>query len=166
MLDKKTSPIKQGITTQIQEQGTEKVKKTGKKPIKKIIYVFIGLVFVIVAVIAIYSSYELYRIKSPNYQKQIIEKQTKDIINAVGKLIELPDDIPQIATVTNVDTLKKDQPFFDKAKNGDQLLIFQKEVILYRPSINKIINVGPIISTTPQTVNQQIPTETPIPTKK
>ena len=74
----------------------------------------------------------------------MLEKQTKDIINAVGKLIELPDGVPQIATVSDAETLKKSQPFFSKARNDDQLLIFQTEAILYRPSENKIINIGPI----------------------
>ncbi len=136
---------------EIQDMGMTKQKK----PIKKMLKIVGLLLVVAITGIAIYSSWELYKIKSPTYQKQMLEQQTKDIINAVGKLIELPSDTPQIATVTNVDALKKDQPFFDNSKNGDQILIFQKEVILYRPSTNKIINVGPIISTPSQTVNQQ-----------
>jgi hypothetical protein len=40
----------------------------------------------------------------------------------------------------------KNQPFFQQAKNGDQLLVFTKEklAIIYDPKIHKIINVGPV----------------------
>lgn len=150
MLGKET---KSQMANSMQMPGMQRPKSLKKK----VLLTMAIVVFIAVAAVAVYSSLQLYRIKSPGYQEQIIEKQTKDIINAVGKLIELPSDTPQVATVTDVDTLKKNQPFFDSAKNGDQILIFQKEVILYRPSINKIINVGPIISTPAQTTTGQTP---------
>ena len=61
--------------------------------------------------------------------------------------MELPtDETPTIATIADKDKLK-DQPFFSKAENGDKILAFNKAMlaILYRPSVNKIINVAPII---------------------
>src|SRR3989338_6079557 len=146
MLEKQTMPIKKEMNLPTEGKSPE-VTKTIKKTTlnKKIFSLIVFVLFIVITIIAISSSYQLYKVKSPNYQKQVIEKQTKDTINAVGKLIELPSDIPQIATVTDADLLKKNQPFFDNTKNGDQVLVFQKQVIVYRPSINKIINVGPII---------------------
>lgn len=74
------------------------------------------------------------------------QQETDNLIAAVGKLIALPDgEQPTIATVTDTGKLK-DQPFFSKAENGDRLLIYTeaRRLILYRSSINKVINVAPL----------------------
>lgn len=70
---------------------------------------------------------------------------------AVSRLIELPNESPTLATVSDVDKLK-DQDFFRRAQNGDKVLIFKdaKKAILYRPFTNKIIEVGPIQVDTPE----------------
>lgn len=74
------------------------------------------------------------------------EKVVDDsLVAKIGNLIELPDEEPTIATVSDVTQLK-DQEFFANAQNGDKVLIFQKsgKAILYRPSTEKIIEVGPV----------------------
>lgn len=55
------------------------------------------------------------------------------------------DEQPTVATVSDPNKLK-DQPFFAGAEKDDKLLIYtnSKKAIIYRPSTNKIINVGPI----------------------
>jgi predicted negative regulator of RcsB-dependent stress response len=72
--------------------------------------------------------------------------EVSETVQAVGKLISLPaKETPTLATVTNVTQLKS-QTFFANAKNGDKVLIYTqaKVAILYRPSINKIIQIGPV----------------------
>ncbi len=115
-----------------------------KKYGRILLFVLLLIVGTVITGVAVYSSYELYKIKSPGYAQRLAEEQTSGIISAVGKLIELPDDTPQIATVSDVDKLKTGQPFFTKARNGDYILIFQTEAILYRPSARKIINVASV----------------------
>ena len=63
----------------------------------------------------------------------------------VAKLIELPNEDPTVATVVDASKLKT-QSFFANAQNGDKVLLFPqaKKAILYRPSINKVIEVAPI----------------------
>jgi hypothetical protein len=81
--------------------------------------------------------------------KEQQEAELNDIINKVGVLYTLPtDERPSLATVQDKEKLK-DQPFFTNAENGDKLLIYSaaKQAIIYRPSNNKIINVGPIAIT-------------------
>lgn len=72
--------------------------------------------------------------------------ENQKVIDAVGKLITLPtDETPSIATVTDAAKLKS-QSFFQNAQNGDKVLIYSqaKKAIIYRPSTNKIIEVGAI----------------------
>jgi len=78
------------------------------------------------------------------------QKETQALVATVSKLMELPaDESPTVATIADKDKLK-DQMFFSKAENGDKILAFNKSMfaILYRPSVNKIINVAPIIDQT------------------
>lgn len=75
-----------------------------------------------------------------------VNDESKTLIQAVGKLIELPaNEDPTVATVSDKTKLA-DQPFFAKAENGDKVLIYSaaKKAILYRPSLNKIIDVAPV----------------------
>lgn len=88
--------------------------------------------------------------------------ETESLVKKVGVLITLPkDETPTIATVSDKEKLK-DQPFFKDAQKDDKLLIYTnaKQAIIYRPSQNKIINVGPIA------INDAQPTDTPKSTPK
>jgi hypothetical protein len=78
--------------------------------------------------------------------KLIATEESRRVVDRVGKLMVLPDETPQVATVADVDQLKTIQPFFAKAENGDKVLMFQnaRQAILYRPSSNMVINVAPI----------------------
>lgn len=85
---------------------------------------------------------------NPNLEAQ---RETNALVSAVGKLMELPkNETPTVATIEDKEKLK-DQPFFKMTENGDKLIAYNTTMtaILYRPSINKIINVAPI------TINQQ-----------
>lgn len=79
---------------------------------------------------------------------QVAQIEIKRLVDKVGKLIELPkDETPSMATVTDKNKLAN-QTFFAKAQNGDKMLVYQQsgKAILYRPSTNKIIEVGPVTS--------------------
>ncbi|MFZ4632460.1 MAG: hypothetical protein ACOYL8_04680 [Patescibacteria group bacterium] len=74
------------------------------------------------------------------------EKELKELIFKVEKLMELPqDETPTVATVLDEEKVRE-EVFFKQAKSGDKLLAYikNKKAILYRPSANKIIEVAPI----------------------
>ncbi|MEN9405493.1 MAG: hypothetical protein RLY47_452 [Candidatus Parcubacteria bacterium] len=71
------------------------------------------------------------------------------ILQAVSKHIILPEgEEPVVAKIINVDELLKTQQFYRGAINGDILLIYQatSKAILYSPSRDMLVNVGPIIA--------------------
>lgn len=59
------------------------------------------------------------------------------------------DEQPALATVT--DRTKLSSNFFKQADNGDKILIYQKNhiAIIYRPSIDRLVAVGPVSIDTP-----------------
>lgn len=98
------------------------------------------------AAIRFYDLYKLYEAKVPKSEKEV-EKEAAEITLQLKKIMEVPDEKPVIATVKDKDTLKAQQAFFAQAENGDKLVVFQgaRKAILYRPSIAKIIESGPLL---------------------
>ncbi|CAN5127232.1 hypothetical protein BH11PAT1_BH11PAT1_0210 [soil metagenome] len=80
----------------------------------------------------------------------IAQQKDKETIQKVAKLMDLPNEQPTLAEVSDKEKLKS-QSFFAHAENGDKVLIFTKakKAILYRASTNKIIEVGPVTLTDP-----------------
>ena len=81
------------------------------------------------------------------YVKQTeLSKEDKVVLEQLKKIMVLPEDAsPTIAVITNIDQLKKDQPgFFTDAKNGDRLIIYPTQAIVFDAGANKIIKVGPV----------------------
>lgn len=81
--------------------------------------------------------------------------QTDDqlLLSKLALLMELPQsESPTFATVNDADKLK-DQLFFKNAKNGDKIVAFpiSKFAVLYRPSTEKIVWIGPMLDNTATT---------------
>ncbi len=78
--------------------------------------------------------------------EDLAKKQQDDLLQTVGKIVELPqDETPTTATVTDLGKLEG-QVFFEKAQIGDKVIIYTKSKMayLYRPSSNRIINIAPV----------------------
>lgn len=127
------------------------------------------IVFLIISLVGFLYFYFQYQQtkKIINNPQAFSKEQTKDLLNKVGKLIELPNEEPTVATITDKDKLKN-QPFFKNAKNGDRVLIFTKakKAILYRPSTNKIIEVSQINLEPPSATSSVTASPTLLPTTK
>jgi len=78
-------------------------------------------------------------------QKEI-EKEVREVTAAASKLLILPDETPQIATVVDPKILIEQQPFYEGVEKGDKVLFYAeaKKAVIYSPSRNLIVNVGPV----------------------
>jgi len=77
----------------------------------------------------------------------VAQEEVKVVTDALSKIMELPEgEEPTIATVSDKDKLKE-QDFFKKSENGDKILVYAsaKKAILFRPTVNKVIEVAPLI---------------------
>ncbi|MEK7626515.1 MAG: hypothetical protein AAB423_04185 [Patescibacteria group bacterium] len=139
---------KNKTTEQVEKVLTKKELKQAKK--KKMILIGIGVITLIVVLLIAF-----FTVRYQNAQKEIerltnpqeaVKEEKKQLQDKVGKLVALPEgETPTIATVSDVNKLKS-QAFFAKAENGDKVLIYTqaKKAVLYRPSINKVIEVAPV----------------------
>lgn len=77
------------------------------------------------------------------------EQVNKDVLAKVQKHFFLSDTSKAaVATITDVDAMKKENHFFDSAENGDNLIITETRAILYSPKKDVVVDVVPV---SPQT---------------
>ncbi len=101
--------------------------------------------------------YFYYRYQEVNNPNIAAETETKNLVDKLSKIIELPsDETPTIMTVSDSTKLPSD-PFFANAENGDVVFIFNTamEAILYRPSDNILVEVAPYIVSTSTAIQAQ-----------
>ena len=133
-----------------------------KKPLfSKTAMVVIIFLFLLSLSVAGFFAWQYFQLKQKVQNPTQVElAEAEALIKKVGRLIVLPDnEQPTIATVTDKTKLN-DRDFFQKAQNNDKVIVFQKakKAILYRPSINKIIEVS--------SINLQVPSPTIVPFNK
>ncbi len=69
----------------------------------------------------------------------------KQIVTKVRRLFAIPGDVdPTVATIVDVNQLRTRNVFYNKAKNGDHLIVTADRAILYDPVADKIIDVVPV----------------------
>lgn len=110
------------------------------------------LLFAVVATIGLLYIKERKKAQNPT---QIASEEAQRIKDNVSRHILLPqDENPTIATIVDVDKLKEDNSeFYKNAENGDKVLIYSKQAIIYSPTKDIIINVAPVIKE-PDTTEQ------------
>ncbi len=128
----------------------EKTKNKRKRKLsKKVLWGALMVLLVGILAAALYFTWFFYNKyeslkRNPN---EVMKEETAWVTEKVSALMDLPqDETPTVATVLDVEKLK-DQPFFKNAQNGDKILVYTKamKAILYRPEVNKIIEVMPLV---------------------
>ena len=145
----------------------------GKKHITD--YLFVAIVIVLLAGIGI--SIKLYmdsQARLAELQKQssspaqALELEAKDTINKLAKHLVLPAEEPKVLSIANVEVLRKNQPFFDVAQNGDKLIVYADKIILYNPKLDKVVDIArmkfPVETPSISPTSEPIPTQLPTPT--
>lgn len=121
-----------------------------------------SLVIVGLLVTNIFFYQKLQQAQQSEDLQEEVQAEIDMLITEVGKLMVLPDEVPTIATVSDLERLKT-QPFFAQAKLGDKVLIYAvaRKAILYSPVEKKIVEVAPLLigENTPQTT-QSVPQPT------
>jgi hypothetical protein len=111
---------------------------------KNLLIVFLALILVLAVGAACYFYMQTIALKKAPFQSA--EQELKSTIEKISRHIILPtNEVPTLATVSDPEKLKN-QPFFNNAQKGDQILIYSKakEAVLYRPSADKIISFAPV----------------------
>lgn len=80
------------------------------------------------------------------------DEQIRDIVEMVSRHMKLPDELPNVGVVTDIELLRSTQPFYEGAENGDVLLLYPSisRAILYDLDEDVIINVGPVVFENPE----------------
>ncbi len=129
---------------------------------QKFMNIGISLVALIAIGLGAYFYYQLHNLKVN--EELTLTKEAEDLLSSVAKLYLIPTgEEPTIATVSDPNALRG-QSFFTASQKGDKVLIFTKagKAVLYRPSINKIIETAPINnSSTNQNATQTPDTTAP-----
>lgn len=104
-------------------------------------------------------------------QKQA-QQEILAVVAKVKRLMVVPEnELPQMAEIKDAALAAKDQPFYAGSQNGDKVLVYvaARKAIIYSPSRNIIVNVGPVYmdeakSTAPTQATPSATTSTPTPT--
>ncbi len=107
------------------------------------VLVLITLLVLLLGVTSVIA-WNLYKQKNQDNLALTADDKKTIVIN-IGKHVVIPTaEEPVFATVTDPEKLA-DQPFFFLAKTGDKVLVYQnaKRAILYRPSIDRVIEMMP-----------------------
>lgn len=126
---------KEGLRSKLKHTGLGVNKRTG--------IIIIALIVIPIAVGLLAREQQIRNNNDGATADVLAETEANEIIEKLAALMELPNEEPTVATVSDVSQLS-DQQFFAKAQNGDKVIIFPnaQKAILYRPSTDKIIEIA------------------------
>ncbi len=95
------------------------------------------------------SQKEVLRLSTVEGQQEISEQKLEDLLARVKSHMILPEgEEPVVATISDVESLKKDNPFFEEAQDGDKVIVYveARKAIVYSPERDLIVTVGPVVT--------------------
>jgi len=138
------------------EEPTQKLSKLKRtKLLKGTLRIIFVVTFLGIAGFAGWSFYsyqkaqeEVLRLSTLEGQEEIRKQDLENLLSRVRAHMILPEDEePTVATITNIEALIEDQPFFEGANDGDKVLVYvgARKAIIYSPERDLVINVGAVV---------------------
>jgi hypothetical protein len=135
------------------------------QPIRRFVRRYALWILIIVALVILALVFEAGRYSVYGAHPELSgQEQANAILQKVEQLIQLPTgETPTMATINDAASAKKTQPFLANAQNGDILIVYPNaaEAVLYRPSSNKLIAVGPVNNSGATAAKVEAPASTP-----
>lgn len=73
------------------------------------------------------------------------QEKARQVVTKVKKLMDIDTSVePTVAAIVDVTKLREKNPFYNKAQNGDYLIVTASRAILYREEDNLILDVVPV----------------------
>jgi len=120
---------------------------------KRVPLLVLGLITLLLAGITIFlllknreAQEEIETLKSPERFAQEQLEQNRQVIDSLKIHLLLPEDEdPVLYTITDIEHAQASYgEFFENAQNGDKLILYENQAIVYRFEDERIINMGPV----------------------
>lgn len=125
------------------------VKKRRQRKLTTIFWALGGIIILLITFLG-FTQYKLYTLgkeeKVTSTETLAITASTtpQEIISRLGKHMLLPEGVPQIAEVRDIEKLREQQAFFKNAENGDIIILYETTIFIYRPSKDIVIASGDV----------------------
>ena len=115
---------------------------------KRVAFTFV-LVAVLSSAIFFYFKYQDAKKQANTTQEEKLQSESTNVLESLKKVILITEaDTPTVARTEDIAILQSSNPeFYKDVQQGDYVIIFPKRAIIYRASINQVINVAPILET-------------------
>ena len=129
--------------------ATASARKSRTRPLTAVILVALVVLLLIVDMKRRAAEQQLkqlsIRLEQLNGNQAQNRDAAKQIVERVRKLYDIPADLePTVATIVDVDALRQRNAFYNKAKNGDYLIVTTERAILYDAQKDIILDVVPV----------------------
>lgn len=85
------------------------------------------------------------RLEQLQGNNQANQEKAGQVVEKVKAHMDIDTSVePTVATIVDVAKLREQNPFYDKAENGDYLIVTPTRAILYREADDKILDVVPV----------------------
>lgn len=85
------------------------------------------------------------RLEQLQGNNQANQEKAQQVVEKVKQLMDIDTSVePTVATIVDVEKLQAQNPFYNKAQNGDYLIVTPTRAVLYREEDNIILDVVPV----------------------
>ncbi len=135
------------IDTPTTSPSNFKKKRTGLSGFLVILVVLLVAGLAVTGYLYYTTRTELMRLTQPSGQEELAKREVKAVVDKLGKLTILPEEEPVVATIVDSDFLATQSAFYQKAENGDKLVVYPQaqKAYIFSPGRNIIVNAGPLV---------------------